>query len=142
MTLRDRVKGWPWWAYLALLAAVAGVLWLGWWLVFGRADKAAADAATARTGQVAAVERGAAAVDAGRIIERHSEKQITIREIRDAGLSDIRAASDDAAAGAAARRALCVLDPASYGADPACGMQQAGAAGDAQAGAGQPVPNR
>lgn len=127
---------------LAMLALAAGALALLWWAVFERPRQAATQAATAKVATTVAEKRGAAAVDAGRIIERHSDRITHTKEILHDGLAQIAAAPDDAAAGAAARRTLCLLDPQSYAADPACQLQQAGAAGHARGGEGQPVPNR
>ena len=108
------------WGIVAALAALCAAVWLLWWLVLGRADQAVSVAAKAKTGQVVATVRGQAAQDAARIVERHYEHSTTIKEIRDAGIANVRAAADDAAGGRAARATLCMLDPSSYGSDPAC----------------------
>lgn len=128
----------------SLIIAALGLVGLGllYWAIFGRPQWLATQAATAKVGQVVGEKRGEGAVDAGRIIERHSERITNTKEILHDGLAQIAAAPTDAVAGAAARRALCLLDPASYGADPACQLQQIDSAGDAQAGGGQPVPHR
>ena len=111
---------WPWWAYLAAVGASCAAVGLLWWLLIGRADKANQQAAEAKVGQVVAEKRAEAAVDAGKLIERHYDRTTIIKEQRDNGLEQIRQAENDAAAGNAARRALCLLDAASYRDDPAC----------------------
>jgi hypothetical protein len=127
---------------LIIAALGAAALALLWWAVIGNPQQQAKKAATAKVGQVVAEKRGEGAVDAGRIIERHSERITHTKEILHDGLAQIAAAPTDAAAGAAARRALCLLDPASYAQHPACQLQPADSARDAGAGDGQPVSRR
>ncbi len=111
-------------AAVALLAIGIGVLI---WALFFRPAELKADVAVAKAGATVATGRQAAAEDATRIVERYHDRTTEIRTIQASGIAAVEQAVDDAAGGAAARRAICLLDHARQLSDPACKLFKTGA---------------
>lgn len=123
----------------AVAALVLGLVVLGW-VVFDRVfvapGRAKAEVATATAGATVATGRQAAAEDATRIVERYHDRTTEIRTIQSDGVAAVRAAPDAVAGGAAARRAICLLEPARQLSDPACKLFAPGAGGAVEGRAG------
>lgn len=120
-------------ATAVILARVGAVALLGVgiavliWTLFIRPGELKADVAVAKAGATVATGRQAAAEDATKIVERYHDRTTEIRTIQTEGVAAVAAALDDAAGGAAARRAICLLDHARQLSDPACQLFEAGA---------------
>lgn len=121
------LKGWR--LAVAIVAAIAALA-VAWFVIdrlFIAPGRARTETATAKAGTVVATGREAAAQDATKIVERYHDRTTEIRTIQTAGVAAVEAAVDDAAGGAAARRAICLLDNDRQLSDPACQLFKAGA---------------
>jgi hypothetical protein len=131
---------------LAAVAALALGLVVLVWVVFDRVfvapGRAEAEVATATAGATVATGRQAAAEDATRIVERYHDRTTEIRTIQSQGVAAVQAAPDAVAGGAAARRAICLLDAARQLSDPACELFKAGAGIAAEGREGMADPGR
>lgn len=129
-------------AAIALAIGIAVLAWVVVDRVFFAPGRARADVATATAGATVATGREAAAQDATRIVERYHDRTTEIRTIQSAGVAAVQSAPDAVAGGAAARRAICLLDPARQLSDSACKLFETSAGIGEAPGAGVAAPGR
>lgn len=136
------LKGWRLAGALVGVLLAIGAAWFVIDWLFVAPGKAKAIVATANAGATVATGRQAAAEDATRIVERYHDRTTEIRTIQSDGVAAVLAAGDAAAGGAAARRAICLLDAARQLSDPACELFQTGAGVAVEGREGLAAPGR